>query len=194
MSLLLLRKTDTLSATQPHKSTQTLHWYLQCNNTTQHNTTEQTHTHRQKEEHAFSPCQGHSTSIAAMIIMISSNEQATGVNTTHPFSFNTACYYHFFVSDTYTCLIYHVILSQSQSCHASLSPAWQRWGGRPKSELWTQKTSGWVAHYGTAGVAVQLMRSVTPPANCGMVSKVQIIFFLQFLRCLVLRYEWWKLS
>lgn len=52
----------------------------------------------EREEHTFPPhpCQGHGTSIAAVIIMISSNEGATGVNAARSFSFNTACYYHFF--------------------------------------------------------------------------------------------------
>lgn len=45
--------------------------------------------------HTFSPCQGHCSSIRAMIIMISCNEGVTGVNATRSCSFNTACYYHF---------------------------------------------------------------------------------------------------
>jgi len=68
-----------------------------------------THTHagRQKEDHTFSSCQGHRASIAAVIIMISSNEGAMEVNATRSLFFNTACYYHFLslLSDLHSRLV-----------------------------------------------------------------------------------------
>lgn len=74
MSLLLLRKTDTLLLLLllGHKN-------QHFTDIPQHKQKIPAHTH---STHTASPCQGRSTSIAAVIIMISSNEGATGVSAT----------------------------------------------------------------------------------------------------------------
>lgn len=114
-----------------------------------------------------------------MIIMISSNEGATGVNATRSFfPLNTACYYRFFclfLSDSqgYThsvLVLYHVILfpiTLLSSCPVTRPDNADK--GAPKTRVrqggGDTKELRLGPHYGTAGVTVQLMRSVTAPAN-----------------------------
>lgn len=85
------------------------------------------------------------------------------------FSLNTACYYSFFCLDvsltqvhTLTFVVYHVILSQSQPCHPVTSPTILT---REPQNVPSTKELRQHPHYGSARVAVALMRSVTPPAH-----------------------------
>ncbi len=151
------RRAAATAAAWPHKSTQTLQWCLQRDDINRKSRVSHTHKHthtvRRRVEHVFSRCQGHSTSMAAVIIMISSNEGATGVNATRLFSLTqpvitTFCFSLWLTHVlALTLVLHHVILFQSQPCHAALSPAWQCWQGRPKnwrntkepSQLWHRR-------------------------------------------------------
>lgn len=88
--------------------------------------------------------------MAAMIIMISSNEGATGVNAARLFPLTQPVITTFRLSLWLTHVLHHVILSQSQPCHAALSPACHCWQGRPKNRRGKAQRSR--PHYDTAGV------------------------------------------
>lgn len=145
----------------------------------------------------FSPRQGHSTSIAAMIIMISSNEGATGVNATRSLFPLTqpviTAFFCLFLSDSqgYThsvLVLYHVILfpiTLLSSCPVTRPDNADK--GAPKTRVrrgrGDTKELRLGPHYGTAGVTVQLMSSVTPPANLQLLCQGCCLFVTVWRLC-----------
>lgn len=126
------------------------------------------HTRRRREEHAFSPCQGHSTSIAAMIIMFSSNEGATRVYNTRLFPLTQPVITTFCLSvrlkHTQAAVVCYVILSQSQPCHPALSLAWQGWQGCPKTGGAQKELAGSLLWHGWGCCAAdEVCTSPCPP-------------------------------
>lgn len=133
-----------------------------------------------------------------MIIMISSNEGATGVNATRSFFPLTqpviTAFFCLFLSDSqgYThsvLVLYHVILfpiTLLSSCPVTRPDNADK--GAPKTRV-RQGVGGDTKelrlgpHYGTVGVTVQLMRSVTAPSNLQLLCQGCCLFVTVWRLC-----------